>query len=496
MEKKNNRAILFLVMIITFLSIFAIWGFSAFYFLKARDLVLNQQKKSLESFTSIVAAQTESIFAGSTTYLKVVSAWLQNNPGKDPRTDPDFLRAEEAFQSEYGNYIHIRFVSTEGKLYYTGDKPGAGRADVSDRDYFLAQKDPRTRGLFFGQAVKSRVTNLWGIPVSLPLERNRYNLELIFAAIELPLILDSWDKSLPAKTALVNLIRSDGVLLATSPFIEEREGMSLASGEVWTHYLPDNASGSAVLLQPLFSDTARLIAWKRLDNYPAVISVSMSLDEIYVNWNHQVRRAFAFLSAISLLLVFLVVQLIRLFMKDRVSELRLQELATRDSLTGLFNRRYVIEYLVGEFERSKRHMRPLSCLMLDIDHFKQCNDTFGHVYGDEILQAFASVLESNTRRQDVAGRYGGEEFLLVMAETDKNEALVVAEKLREKTGEIVKKDGMPLTVSIGVAVLDGGYPSPDALINAADQAMYRAKEGGRNRTEMAREMAPEMRPMA
>ncbi len=488
MERKNNRTILILVMFITFLSILGIWGFSAFYLLKARELVLSQQKKSLESFARIVAEQTGSIFAGSTTYLKVVSAWLHNNPDKDPRTDPDFRRAEEVFQSEYGHSIHIRFVSTDGKLYYTGDKPGKGRADVSDRDYYLAQKDPRTRGLFFAKAVKSRVTNLWGIPVSLPLEPNRYNLELMFAAIELPLIVDSWDKSLPAKTAIINLIRSDGILLATSPFIEDREGVSLASGEVWRKYLPENASGSAVLLQPLLSDSARLVAWKRLDKYPAVISVSMSLDEIYVNWNRQVRRAFVVLTAISLLLVSLVVQLIRLFGKERVNELQLQELVTRDALTGLFNRRYVIEYLVGEFERSKRHKRPLSCLMLDIDHFKQCNDTFGHAYGDEILKAFASVLELNTRRQDVAGRYGGEEFLLVMAETDKNEALVVAEKLREKTGEIIKKDGIPLTVSIGVAVLDGGHPSPDALINAADQAMYRAKEGGRNRTEMAQEM--------
>lgn len=472
-------------MVITFLSILWIWGFSAYYLVKARALMLAEQKASLESFARIIAGQTESIFAGSTTYLKVVSACLQNNPGKDPRTDPDYRRAEEVFQSENGNYIHIRFVSTDGKLFYTGDEPGAGRADVSDRDYYRAQKDLRTRGLYFARAVKSRVTNLWGIPVSLPLVPNRYNLELVFAAIELPLIVDSWDKFLPAKTALINLVRSDGVLLATCPFVEDREGISLASGEIWTRYLPENASGSAVLLHPLLSDGARLVAWKRLDKYPAVITVSMSLDEVYVHWNHQVRRSILFLTVFSLLLVFLVVQLIRLFIKERASEMRLQELATRDALTGLFNRRYVIEYLAGEFERSKRHQRPLSCLMLDIDHFKHCNDAFGHAYGDEILKSFASALEANTRRQDVAGRYGGEEFLLVMVETGKDEALVVAEKLREKTSEIVKKDGTPLTVSIGVAVMDVGCPSPDALIDEADQAMYRAKAGGRNRTETA-----------
>ncbi len=472
---------LLLVLAITGFSIIGLWGFSASFLSRSKAAALAEHRLMLENFAAIVAEQSESIFAGSITFLKVVEAWIQSNPDKDPRTDPDFKKIVDIFRAENGEYIYIRFVSTDGKLYYIGGGPSSPRADVSDRDYYLAQKSPLTRGLYFAQAVKSRVTKVWGLPLSYPLPPNRFELELVFAAIELPLIVKSWENALPSSSSSINLIRSDGSILATSPFMEAFQGVSVAAGELWKN-LPGKARGSIVIKKPLLSRSDILIAWKSLTKYPASATVSMPLSEVYEEWEEQLGRSLVTLTAVSLILIAMALLIARLLAKQRENEQRLEVLATRDALTGLYNRRYTIARLADEIERTKRHKRPLSCLMMDLDHFKACNDTFGHLFGDEILKAFAAVLTANTRRQDVAGRLGGEEFLLVLAETDKAEAFIVAEKLRAKTTEISLKDGKSLTVSIGVAGMNDGHATVEALLHAADQAMYRAKAAGRNRT--------------
>lgn len=160
-----------------------------------------------------------------------------------------------------------------------------------------------------------------------------------------------------------------------------------------------------------------------------------------------------------------------------------QELSYRDGLTGLFNRRYFEETLAQELHRAERYRMPLSLVMIDIDHFKDYNDTYGHPQGDQAIRAVAEILIQTTRRVDIAARYGGEELVLVLPLTPKDPARLVAEKLRLAT----EGTGFPsgrLTISLGVATYpeDGG--SAAELIKAADDALYAAKQAGRNRVEV------------
>ena len=170
---------------------------------------------------------------------------------------------------------------------------------------------------------------------------------------------------------------------------------------------------------------------------------------------------------------------------------RLKHIGLTDPLTGVNNRRYVERRLLEEVGRVRRQEHPLSCLYIDIDHFKKINDTWGHQAGDEVLREIAGRIQAELRLSDALGRFGGEEFLVLLIDADMEDAMIVAERIRLSVAEsavhLARDRNIAITVSIGVAMLN--YPVPDgqvdaiarALVAAADERLYRAKEGGRNR---------------
>jgi len=162
------------------------------------------------------------------------------------------------------------------------------------------------------------------------------------------------------------------------------------------------------------------------------------------------------------------------------------EAAVTDALTGLHNRRYMVGQLDALVARAVRDGRPVSALLLDIDHFKKINDSFGHDCGDEVLREFAVRLASNVRAVDLPCRYGGEEFVVVMPETALADAERIAERIRmHVSGSPFRvaggKEVLSVTISIGVACTGGPGDTPDLLLKRADEALYEAKATGRNR---------------
>ncbi|HEY0140937.1 MAG TPA: diguanylate cyclase [Thermoanaerobaculia bacterium] len=172
------------------------------------------------------------------------------------------------------------------------------------------------------------------------------------------------------------------------------------------------------------------------------------------------------------------------------SNRRLEELSLTDPLTSLRNRRAFEDVLKASFEHARRYERPLSLAIIDLDHFKPINDSFGHPAGDAVLRAVAQLLDGTTRRSDLVARIGGEEFAVLLPETPLFDALQFGEKVRStiasatiRTGEIEHH----VTVSIGVACTAHSHVAePQELFAAADQALYRAKQNGRNRVEVER----------
>lgn len=164
-----------------------------------------------------------------------------------------------------------------------------------------------------------------------------------------------------------------------------------------------------------------------------------------------------------------------------------QRLATIDPLTGILNRRSFFERAMQEFTRSRRYHTPLSLVMLDLDHFKKINDTFGHLIGDKALSEISRTCAAQIRASDFVGRYGGEEFVVLLPETSLEGALSIAQRLCETIRDVTieSKQGLvKVTASVGVAELMEDYASLDVLLEHADAALYRAKQAGRNRVSV------------
>ena len=155
-----------------------------------------------------------------------------------------------------------------------------------------------------------------------------------------------------------------------------------------------------------------------------------------------------------------------------------------DGMTQLLNRSSIEMHLGQEFKRCQRYKTPLSLLMFDLDHFKLVNDTYGHLAGDEVLRRVSKCLRDTVRETDLAGRYGGEEFMVIATETAASQAVVLAERIRQAVAAIEfewQGQRVAISCSLGVAGLNESQPQYEALIQCADQALYRAKETGRNR---------------
>jgi len=166
----------------------------------------------------------------------------------------------------------------------------------------------------------------------------------------------------------------------------------------------------------------------------------------------------------------------------------LERLANTDPLTGVYNRRYFMGFATKEFLRSQRYSHMFSLIQMDLDHFKKINDTHGHAVGDEVLKAFTANCLEVLRENDVLGRIGGEEFSIILPETEKGGALIVAERFRETIADLklyVDDQVVHFTVSIGVTCLRQDDASIEVVLRRADEALYLAKNGGRNKVVTA-----------
>jgi diguanylate cyclase (GGDEF)-like protein len=206
--------------------------------------------------------------------------------------------------------------------------------------------------------------------------------------------------------------------------------------------------------------------------YWVVLAVSVASQDVFATrWLETVG---------TLALVMILVQTLRNRLADLVQ--RLADAARTDPLTGLQNRRGFEETFGTEVERARRHDRPLSVLVGDLDHFKRVNDRLGHPAGDAALQRVGEILRSGRRRIDRVARTGGEEFALILPETAQRDAYLVAERLRVSVERAFSDRPVPMTMCFGLSTFPGDGTTVDALLASADQALYGAKDLGRNRT--------------
>lgn len=174
--------------------------------------------------------------------------------------------------------------------------------------------------------------------------------------------------------------------------------------------------------------------------------------------------------------------------EKKLLELQLKEAAQTDPLTGLFNRRFLTTSFHKEFANFKRYNTPLCCILLDIDHFKSINDSYGHDIGDLVLKNLAETISSLLREGDIFARYGGEEFMVLLPNTELNSAFHIAQRLRERIAETkirLDEEDITYTISLGVTKTEDRDVSIEEIIKRSDQALYKSKSDGRNRVTIA-----------
>jgi diguanylate cyclase (GGDEF)-like protein len=170
----------------------------------------------------------------------------------------------------------------------------------------------------------------------------------------------------------------------------------------------------------------------------------------------------------------------RLIKKLDEARQMIEKIAITDALTELFNRRHILLRFEEEFEKFKRLNKNVSCLMIDVDNFKDINDSYGHQIGDQVLQAISARMRDSVRAYDILGRYGGEEFLIIMPDTGLEDATGLAERIRISVKEVLIGNAA-VTLSLGVVCSQVSDRSVDDIIRRADENLYKAKKGGRDR---------------
>lgn len=213
------------------------------------------------------------------------------------------------------------------------------------------------------------------------------------------------------------------------------------------------------------------------------ISITFTIDDTDVMIKKNMVEIIIF-AAVSMIVLLIIVYHFTSSLRKKINDARKQiiSMATMDPLTFLYNRRHIMERFTQEASRSGRKFEPIGCIMIDIDDFKKINDTKGHLHGDRVIREVAKVIKNSIRAHDVAGRYGGEEFLIMLPKTNIKETKTVAERIR-KAVSATDVDGSMPTVSVGITEMKKDESSIETVISRADNALYKAKRKGKNRVE-------------
>jgi diguanylate cyclase (GGDEF)-like protein len=379
-------------------------------------------------------------------------------------------------------------MGENGRIRYDSRTTEPSQADFSDRDYFKVHKYNDRVGLFIASPIVSRVNGLAVIPFSRRLNKEDGSFGgVVMGSMRIDYLEDAFKAIKLGPAGTVTLARNDGIVLVRSPadseFIERDRNPNRIID------LFAEAPAGQFEVTSTVDGTHRLFNYSHVGRFPLVVAVGQSTQDIFAQWRPQAAAIGALIAALAASTIGLVGFLNRNLKLRARAEAELAALATTDALTGLANRRSFNDALDRQWRIGARTASPLALLMIDSDHFKLYNDTFGHQAGDRLLMQIGQAIAGSLKRPgDLGARYGGDEFTVLLPGTCGEDAAAVAQQIRHAYVLACHAEGISAKysrLSIGVASL---VPSAAGhmrdLVAAADEALYRAKELGRNRTEL------------
>ena len=373
----------------------------------------------------------------------------------------------------------IQVFDANGRLIIDASTLDPVQEDRSDEEYFQVQRDQPDAGLFISRPMLHH--GAYAIVLSRRITgADGSFLGVVAGSIRFSYFHDLFGRLHLGTNDTITVLRRDGTVIMRTPFDLDVIGKNIS-------YLP---GVRRALSEPSGSYSAfgaadqepRLFVW-RDGTRPLVVMVGKTWSSILDLWRREAIRIGAVIMALISFVLAVTLFLAREISRRASAEDKLEELATTDALTGLKNRRKFDTTIDAEWRRATRQKTPLALLMIDADHFKSYNDTFGHQAGDEVLVGIAICISDSVRRAgDCAARYGGEEFAVLLPGLSPEEAVRVAETIRQK----VRDWSEVTTVSIGIASLTPSATMDcSELVKAADKALYAAKANGRNQSVLA-----------
>ncbi|MCL4649520.1 sensor domain-containing diguanylate cyclase [Burkholderia multivorans] len=378
-------------------------------------------------------------------------------------------------------------LDAQGNIVLDSQSDVPRHGNFSDRKYFTVHRDRADVGLYVSDPFASRLRG--GTP-SIVLSRRVSNADGSFAGVALIAINLEYFHKLFAGLALgphgsISLIGTDGIMVMRQPYELHTIGRDISQAATFRRFR--SAPEGSFLERSSIDGVRRLYYFKTLPNLPLIVMVAEAEQDIYAAWRRRALTIGALVATFGAAFIALSVLLGAQLRRRMRAESELILLARTDGLTGLNNRRSFGEVLDREWRRARRVRSVFSLLFVDVDRFKAYNDTYGHQAGDDALAAVARCIGENIRRPaDVAARYGGEEFVVLLPDTAENGAAQIAERIRiaiDALGlEHVGSEFGRVTASIGLASWKPEQDvEPDAIIKAADEALYYAKATRRNK---------------
>lgn len=378
---------------------------------------------------------------------------------------------------------------------------------IVDREFFAFHQTHTGPGPHIGAPVRSRISGKWILPISRRVDHADGSFAgIAVATINIDYFEDFYSSLNIGQAGAIALVLDTGTMIVRRPFDDSFIGKNVRDSTLFQTYRAHGPDG--IYTSPSSQDgVVRIFSYRRVDQYPLFVAAALSKDESLSQWW---RETLVHSAGVGLLVAAIGFFGLRLTMQIRLrahaeTELiatqraltnankTLQRLAMQDGLTGLANRRQFDMTLEEEFARAKRLHSALAIIMIDVDYFKQYNDLYGHVAGDDCLRAISHAIQNLMSAQGgcVVARYGGEELAIVLSGGDALDPLAVAERIGRAVANLqITHAGSArgfVTVSAGVASLTPECPRPSDLVQLADKGLYAAKATGRNRALAGRQ---------
>lgn len=486
---------LFVVFVCTALIVVTVWLAS-----RGRDEAIRDAINSNTNLNRAIAQQMDSMFSETARILDAI-AFDMERADKDPNT-PVRLQPILVTQAAGTDHVHsLMILDSRGEQVVSSEASLSPLSGSEDTEDFFFHRDNLSLLRHIGKPYRSSAGSTWVIPVSRRLNDSMGQFAgVVVSTIKVDYVVQLLASYEIGQRGVLGLLLADGTVLARRPYAEADIGKSTA-GTPMFEQVQNNFSGHDENISPV-DGVERYVSFQHLKNNPLFVVVGLAKQEVLQHWRSTVLFQSAWILILCIFVGLLGDRVIRSVGKRLEVEHRLRitrddlteanrqltHLARYDGLTELANRRFFDEHLANEFAQCARTGRPLGLIMIDVDHFKLYNDTYGHPEGDKCLQAVAQAITAAVRRpHDFVARYGGEEFAVLLSETDAAGACEVAETIRLAVAML----DLPFAASpIGHVSVSAGFashmsPEPKAnalsLLNDADQALYRAKHSGRNR---------------